>query len=284
MQKYCKNCRNEFEARYKFAAYCADCKALGFGGGSHKKKNVAASTSTVDEGLNEDYASIQVADPEEKAAQSIAQRILNGIGIDTNAPIEEKNKAKRRRKEKFFRSMVPLVSNLSVLMVRSGLHDDYKKCAPLENELIATLSPLANMVDRRIDISAAMSEDTEDVLACIKSLGIMTIRIWDAKNQIDDEKLNDRRNNKSESVRTASTDSVVRDMPAYETGQFSHNGTGIVESYASVPPGYNGNQSSGQSVHPGTGELVTANGHQAAGIIQAALARDFEYRSRNGML
>src|SRR5229473_5027070 len=77
-----------------------------------------------------------------------------------------------------FRSVLPMtLAGLFAMQSKRWFKDPYKPCAPDREEVAEILLPIFNFISRRIEISGKITQDAEDLAACIFASITLTIRM-----------------------------------------------------------------------------------------------------------
>jgi hypothetical protein len=141
---------------------------------------IEESIAPMQEGIEIDVSNITIPPP---VKPSLKERLL---GKSDDEPIKKPAPKKKgskgtvdaERTVSVFRSVLPMtLAGLFAMQSKRWFKDPYKPCAPERDEVAEVLLPIFNFISRRIEISGKITQDAEDIAACIFASITLSIRM-----------------------------------------------------------------------------------------------------------
>jgi hypothetical protein len=118
------------------------------------------------QGQEQDALHVVVNAGEESPKLSLKERILKKLQAEPTPTKAKRGKAKDEKN--ILTSTLPiLLSSFIATYAQNALPDEYKACAPSREEVTAILSPIMNIIGRRLEVTGKISQDATDVLAAL---------------------------------------------------------------------------------------------------------------------
>lgn len=90
-----------------------------------------------------------------------------------------KSKTKQAPQQNLITSVLPTVTaTLIATYARDRIAPEYQPCAPTKNEVEAILGPLMNIIGRRVEVAAAVSQDTIDISNAVLCAMAYSVRAY----------------------------------------------------------------------------------------------------------
>jgi hypothetical protein len=107
---------------------------------------------------------------EPEPSLSLKERVLRKLQSATSgeSPSSTRKRGKKNKEPNILTTTVPVViASLVATYSQNLLPEEYKPCAPSREEVQAILSPLFNIVGRRLEVTGKMSPDAMDAIAAL---------------------------------------------------------------------------------------------------------------------
>lgn len=110
---------------------------------------------------------VDVAEIEEKPKQSLKEKLLKTF-VQQDDPIEPEKrrgrKASTKQQENVLVTVMPtVIASFITTYVTMLLPDEYKVCAPSQEEMYHILAPIMSIIGRRVEIIGKASQDAIDI-------------------------------------------------------------------------------------------------------------------------
>lgn len=209
---------------------------------SDESEGAGDSLLSSDEGLDVDViAEEQLV--EEKL--SFFQRTMQKLQASPDAPVKRRGK---KSKENLLVTALPTVlASLICTYATQMLPEEYAACAPTQGEISGIITPLMEIIGRRVEIAGKVNQDASDIISSLICAILMGARMYvtfvDIKKASPQHAKDRQRFDRSSSASASIADSGNQPVPNFSGGARSYQAAsqGIVANGAShdgVSQGY----------------------------------------------
>lgn len=213
---------------------------------------------------------------------SLKDRLLKKLSNPSNpsqakaAPKKKAARSKQDDKELLF-SFLPIIAGALSMYASSMWDEEYKECAPTKQETSAILAPIFRIIARRVEISGKIGDDALDVLTCLLAGITYGTRVLIVHGEIKKGKQQD------ESNISDIRDYTSRRRSSQEPANRTFRADDAIISFVERRDELNRENVHGFGVVDSDNE-PTPHETSISALLAKARAKDFDYRSRNGLL
>jgi hypothetical protein len=125
---------------------------------------------------NEDGIKVEVNDPVEQAPLSLKDKVFGFLKNDDTTPKKRTRRAAPGKENLLIKAFPTAVAGLAVYFAQQVVPPEFAPVCPTHQEVVDILQPLANIISRRVTVSAKMSADAIDMTNAILSAILYTTR------------------------------------------------------------------------------------------------------------
>lgn len=118
---------------------------------------------------------VEVSENEE-VKKSLFEKFTGGIQVAS--PTRKKTRSKKVDPTIITKVAPLVVSGFAVSFIRQRIPEPYKICAPTQDEVVAMVKPLFNILSRYVEITGHLSENTLDLITALLSSIIYGTRAY----------------------------------------------------------------------------------------------------------
>lgn len=202
--------------------------------------------------------------------KNAVEAILGKLNIKSK-PVQKRTSKSKVSDDSFLIAIIPTISIFISSFSTGMVQDEYKPCAPTQQDVNAMLMPLARMVTRKFEITGELSEDAKDMSAFI-----MAVLAYGASSYVTF--LTIKRDKDTEK------DNAGSDRARRASNQGSADGHSGADREAVAASSLASTQLHGERGNEDSQSKVKSTGPSPSSVIDRAFHQDYVYRQQLGLL